>query len=91
MFPLSRRVGIECVEGRVRVGNPELLERKLTTLVSGGARRLQIVADFDGTLTRQRPRLPTDKLMSSFGSYSPFTYFYINVQQYYYLFIIYNC
>ncbi|XP_077297203.1 cytosolic 5'-nucleotidase IIIB [Arctopsyche grandis] len=64
--PLS--VGVGCVPGRAFVLRPDQLEKKLQRLARDGHRKLQIVADFDCTLTRQRPN-PGCKLLSSFGMF----------------------
>lgn len=57
---------LELQLGHVKIGNTEELERKLNKLVDGGKDNLQVIADFDCTLTKQRVD-NGNVLLSSFG------------------------
>lgn len=39
---------------KCKIKNPEKLEQLLNELVSGGTKKLQVVSDFDHTITKQR-------------------------------------
>lgn len=49
-----------------RIKDPTVVEHKLTQLVGGGVNRLQIVADFDFTITKRKLE-NGERVLSSFG------------------------
>lgn len=51
---------------KCRIKNPTVVEHKLRQLTSGGSNRLQIVADFDFTITKRQLE-DGKRVLSSFG------------------------
>lgn len=49
-----------------KIKNPENVERIINELIDGGARKLQVVSDFDFTITKQKLE-NGDPVLTSFG------------------------
>lgn len=53
----------------VHIGQPEIVERKINELILGGVEKLQVITDFDFTLTKQH-LTNGEKVLTSFGIFN---------------------
>jgi 5'-nucleotidase len=56
-------------QSNVHIGEPDVVEQKINELIHGGIDKLQVITDFDFTLTKQH--LPNgEKVLTSFGIFN---------------------